>query len=139
MAWITGLQDNDVVEASFWRYDTTSGSAPSARIWAHYTDDSADINSYGGSAGGDSDYGPGTGWDLADYSWTFDSDEGSHNGLVIEVRTYSNPGDTVWIDDLTVQAPDTATITTPVTIPGVLWLFGSGVIGLLGFRRKVMK
>lgn len=46
-------------------------------------------------------------------------------------------GDTVWIDDLTVRAPDTATITTPFPIPGALRLFGSGVIGLPGLRRKV--
>jgi hypothetical protein len=36
-----------------------------------------------------------------------------HTGLVIEVRTYSSPGDVVWIDDLSVTAPDGATIHTP--------------------------
>lgn len=29
VAWITGLEDGDTVEAGFWRYDITSGSAPS--------------------------------------------------------------------------------------------------------------
>ncbi len=29
--------------------------------------------------------------------------------MIIEVRTYSNAGDTVWIDDLEVIIPDTAT------------------------------
>ena len=139
VAWITGLVDGDTVDADFWRYDTTSGSAPSLRIWAHYTDNLSDIGSYLGSAGGNSDYGSGEGWDLASWSWIFDSDSGSRNGLVIEVRTYSSPGDTVWIDDLTVTAPDMATITTPVPLPAVLWLLGSGLIGLVGIRRNVRR
>ena len=137
VAWITGLEDGDAVEAGFWRYDTTSGSAPSVRIWAHYTNDLSDIDSYSGSAGGNSDYGSGEGWDLAEWSWTFDSNYG--NGLVIEARTYSNPGDTVWIDDLTITAPDTATITTPVPLPAAIWLFGSSLIGFVGIRRNVRR
>ena len=139
LAWITGLEDGDTVDADFWRYDTTSGSAPSVRIWAHYTNDLSDIDSYSGSAGGNSAYGSGEGWDLAEWSWTFNSDGGSHNGLVIEARTYSSPGDTVWIDDLTVTAPDTATITTPVPLPASIWLFGSGLIGFVGIRRNVRR
>ena len=136
MAWITGLVEGDTVEAGFWRYDTTAGSAPSVRIWAHYTNDLSDIDSYSASAGGNSDYGSGEGWDLAGWSWIFDSDGGSRNGLVIEARTYSSPGDTVWIDDLTVIAPDTATITTPVPLPATLWLLGSSLIALVGIKRR---
>jgi hypothetical protein len=105
VAWITGLSGTDSVYASVWRYDDTPGASPSCRIWAHWNDDPADINGYAGSAGGNSDYGPGTGWDMTDYTWVND---GTHTGLVIEIRTYSNPGDTVWIDDLTVTIPDTA-------------------------------
>ncbi|MCK4546465.1 MAG: hypothetical protein KAW17_03395, partial [Candidatus Eisenbacteria sp.] len=91
IAWVTGLTDGAVVEACFWRYDITPGVAPSCRIWAHYTT-SDDIDNYQGSAGGDSDYGPGTGWDKACWSWTFDSAGGTRDALVIECRTYSNPG-----------------------------------------------
>jgi hypothetical protein len=36
-----------------------------------------------------------------------------HTGLVIEARTYSNPGDTVWIDDLHICAPDHCWVQTP--------------------------
>ncbi len=32
---------------------------------------------------------------------------------MIEARVYSNPGDIVWIDDLTVTAPDGCTIVVP--------------------------
>ncbi len=110
IAWVTGLDDGDTVSASFWRYDVTPSSAPSCRIWAHWNDDPEDINGYDGSAGGQSDYGPGTGWDMAEWEWTVIE---GHTGLVIEVRTYSNPGDIVWIDDLTVNAPDGATIIVP--------------------------
>jgi hypothetical protein len=105
IAWITNLADGDVVDASFWRYDDTPGASPSCRIWAHYNDDPIDVNGYSGSASGNYDYGPGTGWDQVGHSWTMAD---GHTGLVIEVRTYSNPGDTVWIDDLEVTIPDTA-------------------------------
>jgi len=110
VGWVTGLDDGDTVAASFWRYDDTPSAAPSCRIWGHWNDDPTDINVYSGSAGGQSEYGPGTGWDLAEYEWTVVD---GHTGLVIEVRTYSSPGDIVWIDDLTVTAPDGATILVP--------------------------
>lgn len=110
IGWVTGLDDGDTVAASFWRYDVTPSAAPSCRIWGHWNDDPGDINVYSGSAGGQSEYGPGTGWDLAEYEWTVVD---GHTGLVIEVRTYSNPGDIVWVDDLTVTAPDGANIIVP--------------------------
>jgi hypothetical protein len=110
IAWITGLSNGDVVTASFWRYDVTPAAAPSCRIWAHWNDDPNDVNGYNGSAGGNSEYGPGTGWDLAEHSWEVID---GHTGLVIEARVYSNPGDVVWIDDLTVTAPDGSVIIVP--------------------------
>lgn len=139
VAMVTDLTDGDVINASFFRYDDTPGTAPSARIWLHYISDASDIDSYAGSAGGNYDYGDGLGWDETSYELTFDSDGGSRAGVVIEVRTYSNPGDTVWIDDLTISTVETATIVTPaaaVPVPAAAWLFGSALFGLIGLRRK---
>ena len=110
VAWVGALVDGDDVEASVWRYDTTPGVSPSCRIWAHWNDDPGDVNSYAGYAGGNTDYGPGEGWDLTSWSWTVAD---GHTGLVIQVRVYSNPGDVVWVDDLTVTAPNHAWIHTP--------------------------
>ncbi len=122
VAWIVGLSDGDQVTASFWRYDTTPGSTPpSCRIWGHWNDDPEDLFGFNGSAGGNSSYGPGTGWDMAEHTWTV---EGGHTGLVVEVRTYSEPGDTVFIDDMTITAPDGAIIWTPETylsLQGTTW------------------
>ena len=117
LAWIIGLQDGDRVDASFWVYDTVDGSPgpPSARIWAHYNDDSQNVDSRDGSAGGWSSYSSGNGWCRLDYYWIIDE---GHSGLVVEARTYSEPGDTVWIDDLKVTAPGHATIRTPEPRPG---------------------
>ncbi len=112
LVWITGLTDGDQVDGSFWRYDTTSGSSPSCRIWGHWND-GATIDVSDGSASGNSDYGPGTGWDQTSYSWTVAD---GHTGLVIEVRTYSSDGDIVWIDDLEVTIPDTATFEDMVPV-----------------------
>ncbi len=87
------------------------GAAPSCRIWAHWNDNPDDINDYSGSAGGQSDYGPGDGWDLASHSWTVAD---GHTGMIIEVRTYSSAGDIVWIDDMSITVPDHATVRTPM-------------------------
>jgi hypothetical protein len=113
VAWITGLTDGDQVTASFWRYDDTPGGAPSCRIWGHWNDNPGDITGYSGSADGNSDYGPGTGWDQTSHTWTVVD---GHTGLVIEVRTYSSDGDTVWIDDLEVTIPSTATFQSIVPV-----------------------
>lgn len=110
IGWITSLNDGDIITASFWRYDDTPGAAPSCRIWGHWNDDPNDINEHSGTAGGLSDYGPGTGWDMVEYEWTVVD---GHTGFVLEARTYSNAGDTVWIDDLTITTPDGATIIVP--------------------------
>jgi len=111
VALITDIQVGDSVYGEFWRYDVTPGAAPSCRIWGHWISDPSDINSYTSSAGGNLDYGPGTGWDLTSYTWGSASGDEQH--LVIEVRTYSNSGDDVWVDEMTVTAPDWATILTP--------------------------
>lgn len=111
VAWVRGLAEGDSVVACIWRYDDTPAASPSCRIWGHWNDDPEDVNGYAGSAGGNSDYGPGTGWDQT--CWTWQVGTTGHTGLVIEVRTYSNPGDTVWVDELIIDAPMTAEIVIP--------------------------
>jgi len=121
IAWVKGLSDGDTIHACFQRYDMTPGGSPSCRIWGHWNDDPGDLNGYNGSADGESDYGPGEGWDETCFEWVVAD---GHTGLVIEVRTYSNPGDVVWIDELEVTAPDHAEIITPeneVLIDSATW------------------
>ena len=113
VAWVQDLREGDTVTVSLQRYDTTPGAAPSCRLWGHYTDDANDIQSYVSSAGGQDSYGTQDGWDTLGQTWTFDAAGGTRTGLVIEVRTYSNPGDTVWVDDLSVTAPTHAKILVP--------------------------
>ena|GEM_PF-993409 len=120
IAWITGLTDGDVIDASFFGYDITPGSSPSLRIWGHYTETGGTINDYAGSASGNYEYTDGTGWDDVAWSWTFDSDSGTRDGLVVEARLYSTPSTSnpnhtdYWIDDVEVTTTSsTATITFP--------------------------
>ena len=137
LAWITGLTDGDVIDASFFGYDITPGASPSLRIWAHYTS-SGDINDYKGSASGNSEYTDGTGWDDVGYSWTFDSDGGSRDALVIEARLYSTPSTSdpdhtdYWIDDVTVTSTGGTIHFAPE--PATLVLLGFG--GLVALRRR---
>jgi hypothetical protein len=138
VAWIKGLTDGDVIDADFFGYDITPGASPSLRIWAHYTTSSS-IDDYQGSASGLYDYTAGTGWDNVAYSWTFDSAFGTRDCLVIEARLYSTPSTSdpdhtdFWIDDITVTAPDTATIVFAPE-PGTLTLLALG--GLMAARRR---
>ena len=99
VAWVYGLADGDSVWAQFARYDVTPGTNPSVRIWAHWNDTDS-LYGYSGSAGGNDDYGPGMGWDVTGFGYMVSL---GHTGLVIEARTYSYPGDIVWIDDLRVS------------------------------------
>jgi len=115
VAWVVNLQEGDEVYAEFYRYDVTPGAAPSCRIWGHYTS-GPNIDDYAGSADGNYDYGDGLGWDAATNGWTFEAST-DRTGLVIEARTYSEAGDTVWIDAMKIIAPDHATIYTPGNPP----------------------
>jgi len=93
--WVTGLTDGDVIDASFYVYDVTLGVFASGRIWASYTSDPGDVNSYAGSAGGNSTYSAGTGWEQLSHSWTFDSDSGTRDGFVVQARIYSDTSDSI--------------------------------------------
>jgi len=122
IAWVTGLNDGDIVTAGFYGYDATPDASPSHRIWGGYST-SDDINNYVGSAGGGADYSPGLGWDFITFTWTFLGGDG--NALVIQDRLYSTPttGDPehtdYFVDDITVTAPLHATIHFPEPVSPV--------------------
>ncbi len=110
VAWITDLTEGDVVSASFYSYDETPDSAPSSRIWGHYTEN-GDIEAYAGSAGGNNTYTAGIGWEEQTHSWTVSAGK---EALCIEFRMYSADGLVdYYVDDVTVTAPDHATIYMP--------------------------
>ena len=135
VGWVQGLNAGDTVTASFKGYDITAGASPSLRIWGAYTAGD-DINNYSSSAGGNSTYTAGTGWDLVEHTWTFSGAAGE--ALRISARLYSTPATSdpdhtdYWIDDLTITAPDGATITVAPEPASLLLL---GLAGLLLRRR----
>ncbi len=149
VAWINGLQTGDQVAVDFWSWDTSTGTDhPSVRLWAHYTDNAADVNDYDGSASGNYTYSIGESrWDNLSHTWTFDAAEsfdGDADGLMIEMRYYDSadsPTGYALIDDLTVSVSnDLATITTPggvtaVPVPTAAWLFASAMVALAGLAR----
>ena len=118
VAWITGLQAGDMVNASIWAWDNESVDPyPSLRIWAHYSTN-ADIFDYQGSAGegiGNTGYTSGVGWEQMSSSWEFGTPAGygGEQALVIELRLYSSPttGDyrTDYWADLVEVTTDSAT------------------------------
>ena len=132
IAWITGLVAGDVVDASFWAYDSIESDYygyPSARLWAHYATD-GDITAYEGSAGGGTGggaYTSGIGWEQLSSSWTFGDPAGygDETSLVIEFRLYSSPATDAlqttdyWADYVCVTAPATACINFPVPVSPV--------------------
>ena len=116
VAWITGLQDGDIVSASIWGWDDESEDPyPSLRIWAHYSTND-DITVYKGSAGAgldNSGYTTGIGWEQMSSSWEFGdsgSPYGGYESLVIELRLYSSP--TTGPEDRTDYWADLVEVTT---------------------------
>jgi hypothetical protein len=126
VAFIEGLTDGDMISASFWGWDDTPSASPSLRIWGHYAL-SGDINSYAGSAGGNSTYTDGTGWSQVSMDWTFDSDGGTRDALIVEARLYSPTGEEpdYYVDDVEVtSSAGTITLacgTGGVAVEGASW------------------
>ncbi|HRX83560.1 MAG TPA: PEP-CTERM sorting domain-containing protein [Phycisphaerae bacterium] len=140
VAFIEGLTDGDIINASFYGYDDTSGG-PSMRIWGHYAT-SGDVDSYNGSAGGNSTYTVDTGWNQVAHSWTFDSSGGTRDALVIELRLYSDPSTSdpnhtdYFVDDLYVEVSNDAATITVAPEPASLALLGLGGLAVLRRRRR---
>ena len=104
IGWVNGLTDGDTVDVNVWVYDD-SDDRPAGRVWGHYTDDAEDATSYAGSAGGNSDYTTGAGWQQLQHSWTFDSNGGSRDGLMVEFRLYDSADFTtgaLFVDDIAI-------------------------------------
>ena len=143
-AWITGLSDGDVIDASFFAWDDTPGTSPSLRIWGHYTDTGGTIDDHSGSAGGSSTYSGTDGlWDELSHQWIFDSNGGERDGLVVEIRIYASSSAGLghgYVDDMSIDVSggsDSTVIHTPggsVPAPGALALLG--LAGLARRRRR---
>ena len=117
--WVTGLTDGDEITASFWVYDDTPSGSPSGRIWGHYTVLGGSVDDYGGSAGGNSTYSSGIGWEQLSWTWTFDSSSGANDGFVCEARIYAAAdANILYFDDTAIEiTSDTGTIhTLPVEL-----------------------
>ena len=98
-----------------------------------------DITEYSGSAGGNSTYSGAEGGDLwqeLSHTWTFDSDGGERDGLVIQIRMYANSGGDpgLYVDDLYVGVSSDTAVITLVPAPGALALLG--LAGIAGRRRR---
>ena len=112
VAWITGLNESDVVTATIDAYDESFGSNPSVRLWGHYTLSSS-IDDYDGSTGTGSDYsGAAAVWENLSATWVMPAGKVA---LCIELRPYdSDPyGNFNWVDNLCITAPEGATVYFP--------------------------
>ena len=134
--WITGCVAGDVIDASFYVYDDTPGSYASGRIWAHYTSDPSDVNSYSGSASGNNTYSSGIGWEQLSYSWTY-ANSGDDEGFVVEARIYSSAGESlIYIDNAYISTTSSTAVIhnaaggVPVELTSFISDVGEGVVTL---------
>ena len=125
IAWVTDISEGDQITACFYGYDTTSGSAPSMRVWGSWTSND-DINSYAGSADGNEEYTAGTGWDQVCHTFST-SQENWEPGeaLLVQARLYSSssgPDPTKYFIDLVSieTSSETATIYFPSPVEGLI-------------------
>ena len=141
LAFIDGLNDGDTINVSMMGLGDGSLTGK-IRLWAHYT--TSDVTSYGGSAGGSSEYSTSsTEWTMLSNEWTFSgglASGGDHTGLVIEARLYaysSNDDPSGWVDDINVEvfstSSDVSISFASVPAPGALALLG--LAGIAGRRR----
>ncbi len=144
VAYIEGLAEGDEVTASFYAWDSTPDENPSVRIWGHYALN-GDVDSYDGSASGNSTYTVGVldgGWEQVTYTWTIPADK---QALVVEYRLYSpttTDAISYWADDLSVTAPDGATINVPSAVPEpstYAAMAGLLCLGVVALRRRKMR
>jgi len=138
VAFITGLSEGDVIDASFFAWDDTPGDSPSLRIWGHYAM-SDDVNSYEGSAGGNNTFSGENVWTELSHSWTFSTNEDGRDALVIEVRIYAGDETTNfgYVDDLSVTVTGADVSGVEINFapaPGALALLAAG--GFAGSRRR---
>ena len=137
VAFITGLTDGDVIDADFFAWDDTPGTNPSLRIWGHYAL-SSDIDAYEGSAGGNNTFSGENVWTNLSHSWTFDSNGGTRDALVVEVRIYSSDGANFgYVDDVSVSVTGADVSGVEINFapaPGALALLAAG--GFAGSRRR---
>ena len=115
VAWVTDLSAGDEVTACFYGYDDTPGSSPSLRIWGSWSAND-DIDSYQGSADGNTDYTDGSGWSQVCHTFSTSQENwSSGEALVVQARLYSGSEDpTVYfIDLISVDAPETAMVNFP--------------------------
>ena len=142
VGWVTGLNDGDVIDASFLGLGDGVDYSK-VRIWAHYT--TGGIDDFGGSAGGNNTYSTAE-WTLLEDSWTFSGGTdsgGDHTGIVIEARLYSYAGQiatTAFVDDLNISVTSDdlsgIEIHTPGTIPAPGALALLGLAGFAGRKRR---
>ena len=131
VGFITGLTDGDTVSANFWVYDD-GGSR--VRIWGGYNGN-GDINQYKGSAGGNNSYSSNGGWSQLSHEWTFDSDGGDRDSLMIQVRMYSDSSSTpIYIDDLGITTSSDTAVINFAPAPGAIALLG--LAGIASRRRR---
>jgi len=122
IAWVTDISEGDEITACFYGYDNTPSSSPSLRIWGSWSAND-DIDSYGGSADGNTDYTDGSGWGQVCHTFTTDvivngqMTWDSGEALIIQARLYSSsggPDPTVYFIDLVeITAPNSVTVNYP--------------------------
>ena len=115
IAWITDLQPGQEITACFYGYDNTPSSSPSLRIWGSWSIND-DIESYQGSADGNTAYTDGTGWSQLCHTFSTNQENwDSGEALIIQARLYSGSTDpTVYFIDLVeITAPNNAIVNYP--------------------------
>jgi len=122
IAWVTNISAGDEITACYYGYDNTPNASPSLRIWGSWTAND-DINSYQGSADGNSDYTDGSGWSQICHTFTTDVEVNGETtwdtgeALAIQARLYSSTSGSdptvYFLDLIEITAPNNVIVNYP--------------------------
>jgi hypothetical protein len=104
VAFIENLDDGDEIDVWLHGYDDQPGMLPRMRMWGHRAlsgDPQSVVSSFGGEF---MTYTSGFGWEQLHERWTFDSQGGPADALMVQMRLYAGEDDTdFYIDDIAVH------------------------------------
>ena len=130
-AWFNRVAGDSQTDTSFTVYMWAMRGIPPSPYNTNFRDDYLALE--GGGVAGGSDANPGT-WEQAAADMLLPA---GTSYLVVRLTAYENVWNDCYFPEFDGHYADNVSLTiSQVPIPGAIWLLGSGLLGIIGLRRK---